>query len=280
MHPRNPFSKDYDLISLAKIYTPLNEHIYKNNYGNLSIPFSKNAAVKDLNTALLKSQYGINWELPVQNLCPPVPGRLDYLLHIDDLLKKRNLRVLDIGTGANLIYPILAVCHFGWESIASEIQSNSLAHAKKIISANSILSSVVLREQKNKAHIFKDIVFDSDNIDVVVCNPPFFRNAQEAQKQNFRKVKNLKLSAKDPQNFAGESNELWYKGGEEAFIKKIINESQFYHKQIHWFTSLVSNQNHLRTLKKAIQKLKPKEIKITNMDQGNKKSRFIAWTFR
>ena len=73
---------------------------------------------------------------------------------------------------------------------------------------------------------------------------------------------------------------MWYKGGEEVFIKKMIAESVQFKDQVHWFSSLVSRKENLKNIKRAVNKTLPTEVKIIEMEQGNKKSRFIAWTFR
>ena len=56
-------------------------------------------------------------------------------------------------------------------------------------------------------------------------------------------------------------------------------ESFQFKNQVHWFTSLVSQKEHLRSIKRAINKTLPSEVKVIEMEQGSKKSRFIAWTF-
>jgi len=49
--------------------------------------------------------------------------------------------------------------------------------------------------------------------------------------------------------------------------------------QCYWFTILVSKKENIRKTKVALKKLNATEIKTISMDQGNKKSRIIAWTF-
>ncbi len=116
MHPKNPFISDYDFDRLVDKHPPLKQFVFINDYGNKTIKFGDKEAVKALNTGLLKTYYGLSyWDIPQNNLCPPIPGRLDYLLYISDLIPKKKLRLLDIGTGANLIYPILGCRHFNWE---------------------------------------------------------------------------------------------------------------------------------------------------------------------
>ena len=281
MHPKNPFAKSYDFDSLVEEHQPLAEFVYVNKFGNKSIQFSNHKAVKALNAGLLKSHYGLEyWDIPDNNLCPPVPGRLDYLMHIADLIPKTNICLLDIGTGANLIYPILAICHFGWDCTASEVDKDSLKNAQEIIDKNSKLSTISLRPQQFKNSILENIILPDDDFDIVTCNPPFHKNRFEAEQKNRRKSQNLQLEEDEGLNFGGRSNELWYKGGEEVFIKKMIAESVQFKDQVHWFSSLVSRKENLKNIKRAVNKTLPTEVKIIEMEQGNKKSRFIAWTFR
>ncbi len=258
----------------------LKDFVFVNEYGTKTIKFADSKAVKSLNRALLKFHYGIDWDIPEKNLCPPIPGRLDYLLHVQDLVQRTEVKLLDIGTGANLIYPILGKCHFNWQCTGSEVDIESLENAQKIILQNPKLENIELRHQQNKNLILQNIILDNDVFDVVICNPPFFKSTFDAHQKNQRKVNNLKLREKDNLNFSGVSNELWYKGGEDAFIRKMAMESLQFKNQVQWFTSLVSQKDNLFSIKKTIEKLNPSEIRVINMDQGNKKSRFIAWTFR
>jgi len=281
VHPKNPFAKDYNFDLLIQHYPGLRDFVFVNEYGNKTIKFADKQAVKALNTALLKAHYGLDfWDIPEHNLCPPIPGRLDYLLHVADLIQKPQLRLLDIGTGANLIYPILASCHFGWQCSASEVDLDALKNAQEIIDKNSVLANIDLRQQGFKNSILEHIIRPDDAFDVVVCNPPFYKNRSDAQLKNQRKVRNLQLQEKETLNFGGQANELWYKGGEEAFVKKMVLESVQFKEQVYWFTSLVSQKENLKNIKRAINKTQPAAVKVIDMEQGNKKSRFVAWTFR
>lgn len=281
MHLKNPFNKDYKFNNLIAKHPPLKSFVFENEYGNQTIKFADSQAVKALNTALLKEHFGVNyWNIPENNLCPPIPGRLDYLLHVADLVSEKDIHLLDIGTGANLIYPILASTHFNWKCTASEVNTDSLSNAQEIIDKNEALKNIELRHQQFKSNILEHIILPTDAFDVVVCNPPFFKNRTDAEKSNLRKFENLKLSEDKTQNFGGLSNELWYKGGEEAFIKKMAEESVQFKDQVRWFTSIVSQKENLKNIKRAINKTKPTEVKIIEMEQGNKQSRFVAWTFK
>jgi 23S rRNA (adenine1618-N6)-methyltransferase len=279
VHPKNPFAKDYDFDTLVKHHGDLKDFVFVNDYGTKTIKFSEPGAVRALNRALLKARYGIDWNVPEDYLCPPVPGRLDYLLYISDLVSKQEVRMLDIGAGANFIYPILGTCHFNWKCVASEVDRNSLYHAQQIIKQNPVLNTTELRGQKNRNQIFENIIRPKEHFDVVVCNPPYYKNQKESQKENLRKVRSLHLPEDDKLNFGGRSNELWYTGGEEAFIKRMVKESANFKYQVNWFTSLISRKENIRAIKRALRQTFPKEVRIIEMGVGNKTSRFIAWSF-
>ncbi len=279
MHPKNPFIKDYDFEILIANKAELKEFVFVNEHGNTTIKFHDKQAVKTLNQALLQTHYGILWQIPENNLCPPVPGRLDYLLHVSDLINKTDIRLLDIGTGANLIYPILATCHFNWHCTGSEVNEEALQNAQEIINQNSILQKTTLRRQKFKSNILNHVIEPDDFFDVVVCNPPFSKDLKEAQRKNQRKITNLDLPPSEKRNFGGTPSELWYKGDVEAFLKKMAQESTLFKTQVQWFTSLISKKKNLKNIKRAIKKTNPTEIKVIPMEHGNKKSHIIAWTF-
>jgi len=80
-------------------------------------------------------------------------------------------------------------------------------------------------------------------------------------------------------NFGGKPSELWTFGGEKKFIHSIIMESADFKDNIMWFTSLVSKKESINPLKKALSKVNPAQVKVIKMNQGNKSSRILAWTF-
>ncbi|AUZ06015.2 MULTISPECIES: 23S rRNA (adenine(1618)-N(6))-methyltransferase RlmF [Vitreoscilla] len=289
LHPNNPHHGRYDLAALVKTLPELKGFIIQTPKGEASIAFANAKAVVCLNKALLKHFYGIDqWTLPQGFLCPPIPGRADYIHHIADLLQQRPvnrqalpIKALDIGTGANLIYPIIAHRALNWEMVGSEVSPSALKHAQKLIDAHPLLQNIQLRQQKRPEHIFNSIIQTGEYFDITLCNPPFFRSQDEANAQAARKWRNLKgAKSSSVRNFGGQQQELWCEGGELAFLRSMIDESVHYAKQVGWFTSIVSNLNHVPPLKKELKKRKVPHIQVLEMSQGQKHTHILAWSFQ
>ena len=287
LHPRNQHLNGYNLDMLCEKHNALAPFIITTPAGSKSIDFSNNKAVKTLNQALLKAHYNIEfWDIPDQNLCPPIPGRVDYIHHLADLLSTdnqqniptvRKIKALDIGTGANLVYPLTGSHEYNWHFTGSDIDASSIKIAKQIALFNGL--KITLKHQKNVASIFKGIINQKDLFHLTLCNPPFHTSADEASKGTERKWKNLSKTPQNALNFGGQNNELWCEGGEEKFISNMITESEQFAEQVIWFTSLVSKKETLATLEKKLSTLPIAEYKIIDMAQGQKVSRFIAWSY-
>nr|WP_240549967.1 23S rRNA (adenine(1618)-N(6))-methyltransferase RlmF [Halomonas titanicae] len=293
MHPKNLHNQGYDFPALVKSHPALAPHVKANAYGDLSIDFADPLAVKTLNAALLSRYYDIvDWDIPEGALCPPIPGRADYIHYMADLIglghEQSSIKLLDIGTGANGIYPLLACQIYGWQCVGSDINTQSLENVATIITHNPTLKDrFTLRTQHDKNHIFEGIIQAGEFFDVSVCNPPFHASLDEALKGSQLKLNNLarsrgeqKAKAKSPTlNFGGLEAELWCKGGEQLFLKKLIRESQVYSTQCRWFSSLVSKADNVKPAKKLIRKLGAVDSREIEMKQGNKVTRILAWTF-
>ena len=291
LHPRNKHRSRYDFKQLIEVCPDLKPFVSINQFGIETIDFTNPIAVKVLNQALLKQFYNIHfWDIPQNYLCPPIPGRVDYIHNIADVLassngnvipRGKNVKVLDIGVGANCIYPLLGHQEYGWSYIGSDIDSFSIKIANQIIQANSLSKNIELRLQKYSTQIFNGIIKPNEIIDVTLCNPPFHSSASEAKEGTDRKWKNLgqQKLIKSNLNFGGQSNELWCKGGERAFILKMIEESVSFSQNCLWFTTLVSKSENLSSIYNALKKVNATEIKTVNISQGIKTSRLVAWTF-
>jgi 23S rRNA (adenine1618-N6)-methyltransferase len=379
-HPRYAFRGNYDMEKLAKIHPKLQPFLraghpaskaksaqssHNRRPANITIDFSDPLAVRALNAALLSADYGVSqWDdiVPASSLCPPVPGRADYIHTIADVLwqsatsssdddatvisptipKGPSIRGLDVGTGATLIYPLIGTQTYGWSFIASDVDAISIQSASQIAAANGLLDDgrIDIRTQENTRHTLRGILSKDEKIDFVMCNPPFYESAEAYQKENDRKVRNLAANARKrgagihnsnnnkgrrnksedtrgartstsirssgdsaaapvgSNNFGGSASELWYPGGEMAFISNLIKESRcpLLSKQCLWFSSLVSRRDNLPALCKMLRleedshnanakggdnakSIKVKQTRIVEMGQGQKTSRIMFWSF-
>ncbi|MCF8366329.1 MAG: 23S rRNA (adenine(1618)-N(6))-methyltransferase RlmF [Bacteroidales bacterium] len=292
LHPRNKHRERYNLTLLTGTCPELIPFVKLNDYDDESIDFFNPEAVKALNTALLKHYYNIkSWDIPNGYLCPPIPGRADYIHNVADVLagsnnqeipKGEQIRILDIGVGANCVYPIIGNREYGWSFVGTEIDPVAIENAGKIVKENHGLSACVeLRLQPNPKNIFEGIIHNNERFDFTMCNPPFHTSPEEAENASLHKLRNLKNRkiSKPLLNFGGTNNELWCVGGEEKFVRDMVLQSKHYAASSKWFSTLISKQSNLAGTYKALKKVEAASVKTIAIGQGNKRSRIVAWTF-
>ncbi|WP_052074416.1 23S rRNA (adenine(1618)-N(6))-methyltransferase RlmF [Shewanella mangrovi] len=305
LHQRNRHRGSYDFAALVTAEPALKHFVTQNPRGQDTIPFANPEAVKLLNKALLAHHYGVRqWDIPAGFLCPPIPGRADYIHRIAELiyadcpaLQPTNVRMLDIGVGANCIYPIIAAVEYGWRVVGSDIDPVSVKNAQLIASSNPALKKhIECRLQQRPQAIFNGIIADGERFTLTSCNPPFHSSLAEAQQGTQRKLTNLQkhqqqrgaksaagtepmASTTTTLNFGGQKAELWCPGGEAAFLKNMAFESAQFATQVLWFSSLISKKDNVRWMRKQLEKAGAVEAKIVEMAQGQKISRFMMWSF-
>ncbi|MGZ0751986.1 23S rRNA (adenine(1618)-N(6))-methyltransferase RlmF [Kluyvera sichuanensis] len=287
LHPRNRHHSRYDLEALCQAVPALRDFITLSPAGEQTINFADPLAVKTLNKALLAYFYAVKeWDIPAGFLCPPVPGRADYIHHLGDLLSDeggnvvKGANILDIGVGANCIYPLIGAHEYGWRFTGSETHAEAFTSAQAILSANPSLNRMIrLRRQKDTTAMFNGVIHKNEQYDATLCNPPFHDSAAAARAGSERKRRNLGQDRDDALNFGGQQQELWCEGGEVAFIKQMIAESKGFARQVMWFTSLVSKGENLPPLYRALTDVGAVKVVKKEMAQGQKQSRFIAWSF-
>ena len=293
LHPRNRHQGHYDLDVLTRTCPALKPHIIRAADGSATLDFANGQAVLVLNQSLLLQQYGIrDWAIPAGYLCPPVPGRADYIHALADLLGESHagniptggqLIGLDIGTGANLIYPLLGRVEYQWRFVGADIDAQALDNAARILAANPTLAAdIQLRCQTMPSRIFAGLVGADEQFDFTLCNPPFHASQAEASAGTQRKWRNLDRHRSGKQsvlNFGGQTNELMCDGGEAGFLARMIDESAALAGQVFWFTTLVSKAANLPALQRQLASLPTTDVRVIPMAQGQKHSRLLAWTF-
>ncbi|HEY9155233.1 MAG TPA: 23S rRNA (adenine(1618)-N(6))-methyltransferase RlmF [Opitutaceae bacterium] len=291
MHPRNRHRDRYDFVVFAERAPELARFVKPHPIEGLTIDFSDPVAVMTLNRALLRD-YGVKyWEIPEGYLCPGVPGRADYVHTLADLLgidrdgvppTGKNVRVLDVGTGANCVYPLIGHAEYGWNFVATDIDLTAIESARSILAANpKFADHIEIRTQAYAPSILFSVINKKERFAASMCNPPFHASPEAATAGTQRKIRNLSVGDRERfvLNFGGQSHELWCRGGEPAFIKRLIEESAQLPETCAWYTTLVSKSSTLPVMEKALKTVPVRAVKQFDLMQGQKKSRIVAWTF-
>jgi 23S rRNA (adenine1618-N6)-methyltransferase len=296
---------NYNFGELIAALPELEGYVFTNEYNSTTINFSDPAAVKVLNKALLKHLYRIeNWDIPQGYLSPPVPGRAQYIHRIAELINdtgKESIRVnresipegkdiciVDIGVGANCIYPLIGASLYGWSFIGSDTDKYAIDSARKNVEGNPSLQGLIeLRLQKNSNLYLSGVIKKGEQIAATMCNPPFHNSSATAEREAVRKINNLRerdnkgrVSKREMVlNFAGKSSELCSPGGEIQFIRGMVFESREFASQCRWFTSLVSKKESLPGVYNALDKAEAVRVITLPLEKGNKTGRVVAWHF-
>lgn len=287
LHPRNQHAAGYDFERLIAQTPELAGFTTNNPAGQTTIDFQDPSAVRMLNRALLKTHYNIDfWDIPAGYLCPAIPGRADYIHYLADLLADSNnqeiprgraIKALDIGTGASLVYPLIGQSEYGWHFTGVDIDAAAIRSAQQICEFNKL--AITLRLQSEPENIFRGVIRPDDAFHVTLCNPPFHSSIEQANKGTRRKWANLRKGRSTKLNFGGQNAELWCPGGEIKFVARMVEQSASFADQCLWFTSLVSKKDNLQPLHRILTKARVADYKVVEMAQGQKTSRFIAWTY-
>jgi len=292
LHPRNPHRAPYDFPRLIQRCPELKRFLQPHPLGGETIDFADPAAVLTLNRALLKTHYAVvHWDIPTGFLCPPIPSRADLLHHAADLLagdaegkipRGPSIRVLDIGVGANCVYPLIGTHDYGWRFVGTDLDHAAVDWARRLVASNpALVEKIEIRLQLSSNSIFENVVRADETFALSICNPPFHASPEEAAAGTLRKLRNLgeKPTTKAVLNFGGRSNELWCRGGETAFVRRMIKESAARPELCGWFTSLVSKRGSLTAIYRELTRWRAREVRTINMYAGQKQSRLVAWTF-
>ena len=150
MHPRNPFKVKPDYKFLADKYPSFKQYLipYSSNK-KYKINFNDANALRCLTTILLKDQFNLDINLPLDRLIPSIPQRLNYILWLDDILNNCNfnslkrVNLIDCGTGASCVFPLVSIqINKNWHFLATELDDYSLEYAKQNCDLNQLSSQI------------------------------------------------------------------------------------------------------------------------------------------
>ncbi|KAJ6658268.1 hypothetical protein lerEdw1_020540 [Lerista edwardsae] len=148
MHARNRYKdKPPDFAYLASKYPEFKQHVQVNLSGRVSVNFKDPEAVRALTCTLLKEDFGLHIDIPLERLIPTVPLRLNYIHWVEDLIAQQNT----LAKGSVI---------WGIDIVVKVPQKTLLLDA--------------LEEES-------EVIYD-----FCMCNPPFFANQLEAKGVNSR----------------------------------------------------------------------------------------------
>jgi 23S rRNA A1618 N6-methylase RlmF len=284
MHPRNPYSVPIDIAQLAGQFPDLYDHVIsRSSNGRVVYDWHAPGATYAVTRALLKRDFDLDWQQPLEHLCPPVPGRLNYLLWVEDLVLQdaaaaaEGVCVADIGTGASAIFPLLGARRFGWSFLALDSNEEALGHARSNVERNGLqhlISALHVPHDGSIAHALSS----HPSITHTMCNPPFFASASS---DAWRLRAAAAGAGGGKVACAAVERELFTEGGEVAFMTKIIQEcaASPCRGRIKWFTCMVGIKADLAALKSACSAAGAVQVRSTTFYQGQTLRWGLAWTF-
>lgn len=283
MHPRNRY-KDQppNFAHLASKYPEFKKHVSVSLSGRVSLNFKDPEAVRALTCTLLKEDFGLTIDIPLERLIPTVPLRLNYIHWVEDILnyhssdKSTVRRGIDIGTGASCIYPLLGATLNGWYFLATEVDDICFNYAKKNVEQNNLADLIKVVKVPQKTLLMDALKEESDIMyDFCMCNPPFFANQMEAQGVNSRNPRRPPPSSVN----TGGITEIMAEGGELEFVKRIIHDSLQLKKRLRWYSCMLGKKCSLAPLKEELQIQGVSKVAYTEFYQGKTMRWALAWSF-
>ncbi|KAF9114477.1 Methyltransferase-like protein 16 [Mortierella sp. AM989] len=282
MHPSNPYyNNSPDFVALAELYPSLKPYVTIVTSGPKKwgkIDFRDPVALRELTYCLLRKDFSLELDIPIDSLCPAIPNRVNYICWIEDLMSCESENVIygiDIGTGASCIYPLLGCrrndnWRFTATDLRADINDRSIQYASKNIDSNKLQDRVTIIKSTSTqifpSGLFKD---KEQKYHFCMCNPPFYEDEREIQ-EGFKAKGELPSAV-----CQGTSNEMVTSGGEVQFVKQMVHESKQLQKRI----SMLGKKS---SVDKIISHLKESEIlnyTLTTFHQGRTTRWAIAWSF-
>ncbi|XP_056329744.1 RNA N6-adenosine-methyltransferase mettl16 [Danio aesculapii] len=278
MHPRNRYKdKPPDFVYLASKYPEFQKHVQTTLTGRVTLNFKDPEAVRALTCTLLKEDFGLTIEIPLERLIPTVPLRLNYIHWVEDLIGGQGnpQRGIDIGTGASCIYPLLGATMNGWFFLATEVDDICFNYAKKNVEQNHLAELIKVVKVPQKTLLMDALKEESIVYDFCMCNPPFFANQLEAKGVNSRNSRRPPPSSIN----TGGVTEIMAEGGELEFVKRIIHDSLQLKKRLRWYSCMLGKKCSLAPLKDELRKQGVAKVTHTEFCQGRTMRWALAWSF-
>jgi 23S rRNA (adenine1618-N6)-methyltransferase len=127
-------------------------------------------------------------------LCPPIPGRADYIHYIADLLAESNNGIIPKVMGFKAWILVLALiylsnnwkCRIRLEFRRNRYRRKAIENCSTIIEANPKLVDFISLQQQTGLVLFFKISLHEDKFAFTICNPPFHKSQEEATKGSLK----------------------------------------------------------------------------------------------
>mmetsp|Transcript_2069 Transcript_2069/g.8157 ORF Transcript_2069/g.8157 Transcript_2069/m.8157 type:complete len:393 (-) Transcript_2069:1443-2621(-) len=267
-HRRNPYyEKVPDFGELASRHPELRKHMQFSESGFAHLNLRSVDAQIQLAKTLLKEDFHLEWDLPEGHLCPAIPSRIDYLLWAEDIYKASmptevSNCVVDVGTGASCIYPLLGcrVLDQSYRFIAIDNDCQALTSASENVSRNSLQARILVREGSLLAPLGKE-----ERVSFTVCNPPFYADPADPGMNPLR-------------TSSGGLPQMVTSGGELEFLKSLAKESALF-PNVAWFTSLVGLKRDVYPFETYLREMNADRVVRTSFQIARTRRWAVAWTF-
>ena len=274
--------------------------------------------------------------IPEKHLCPPVPNRFFYVhwiqTHLLPLLSKESGRFdydsddsegdtndgalalypygLDIGVGANCIYPMLNAKFFRYNMVGTDIDNDALKVAQANVEANHLQGKIKLfqvapsyaQQQASSSPSAPESVGgpvsralqtwqssqrpeqrEQQRLQFVMTNPPFYDPQEEQTVMTDARVGDGRART------AMTVSEGTYPGGEVGFVTDMIADSLRQRNDVElngsllssplWYSSMLGKKASLVKLQKLLtHTLGPGHVEVTDYGPGQYTRWFLAWT--
>lgn len=253
----------------------------KTTYG---VDFTDWTSTKALTGAILRVEHGVaGWDVPRGHLVPTATNRTRYLEWLEKLYRLSSpseacgdenagvARVLDVGTGASVIYPLLGASTFGWRFVGTDVTDEALESARENLRKNPHLEPLIeIRDARDedgsRDRILRGVVEEGERFTFCMCNPPFFESMEDA--------------GLNPNTACGGTEiEMVCPGGEEAFVKRMFADSLEMKESIHWFTTMCGKKSTMTKMRSLFHATRVPAVRTTELVHGKTSRWCIAWSF-
>ncbi|KAF4125434.1 23S rRNA (adenine1618-N6)-methyltransferase [Geosmithia morbida] len=159
-----------------------------------------------------------------------------------------------------------------WSFIATDIDEKNITYARKNIHLNNLDSRItVLRRQPDDTLI----PATSTSIDFCMTNPPFYESESDMATRAAQKSRPPSTAC------TGHPVEMVTRGGEVAFVNRIVTESLTLRTSVAWYTAMLGFLSSVTAVLSRLRDLGVDNVAVTEFVQGSKTRRWaVAWSFR